>query len=352
MASSPPRATRVFTRAWDLNPWRTTPPLNSKDNRTELTMAQNLYQEQPLPSFKSVELQDRNTITSYTHAFGPMSCEYSFANLFAWRNIYDISWTLVHERLVIHDGVEGYTLMPIGPSMAPTELVELSLSLVAAGMPGDISLVPAEYVMAHPELNRDYTLVEDRDFDDYLYTTMALAELKGRKLHKKRNLVSQFNRQYPDARIKTLTPPVRALCLDLAEHLYQANATITRTVSEEHRAMNEAFNYFDALGLGGIAILVQGAVRAFAVFSPLNDTTYDIHFEKSDHEFKGVSQAINHATAVHLKEKCRLINREQDMGIPGLRRAKLSYGPQRLVTTLTLKLKQTGEAQQPTPDPR
>lgn len=306
-------------------------------------MAENLYQKQPLPPFKPVELQDRATITGYTHAFGPMSCEYSFANLFAWRNIYDISWTLVGERLVVHDGVEGYTLMPIGPSMAPIELVELSLSLVAAGKSGDIALVPAEYVMAHPELNRDYSLVEDRDFDDYIYTTTALAELKGRKLHKKRNLVSQFNRQYPDARIKALTPPVRALCLDLAEQLYRETPTITRTVAEEHQAMNEAFNYFDPLGLEGIAILVQGAVRAFAVFSPLNDATYDIHFEKSDHGFKGVSQTINHATAVHLKEKCRLINREQDMGIPGLRRAKLSYGPHRLVTTFALKLKQNGD---------
>ncbi len=303
-------------------------------------MAQNLYQEQPLPPFKPVELEDRKTLTGYTHAFSPMSCEYSFVNLFAWRNIYDISWTIHHERLVVHDGVEGYTLMPIGPAMDPGELVDLSFSLVAAGMPGDIALVPAEYVMAHPGLNHHYTLVEDRDFDDYLYTTTALAELKGRKLHKKRNLVSQFNRQYPDADIQALTTPsVRRLCLDLAGQLYRENPAITRTVSEEHQAMNEAFNYFDPLGLEGIAILIQGAVRAFAVFSPLNDATYDIHFEKSDHGFKGVSQAINHATAVHLRDKCRLINREQDMGIPGLRRAKLSYGPHRLVTTLALKLK-------------
>ncbi len=306
-------------------------------------MAQHHYQTQRLPLFKPVELDDRETIAGFTHAFSPMSCEYSFANLFAWRNIYDTSWTIHHDRLVIHDGVEGYTLMPIGPPMDSGELVDLSFSLVAAGMPGDIALVPAEYVMAHPELSHDYDLVEDRDFDDYLYDTTALAELKGRKLHKKRNLVSQFNRQYPDADIQVLTPSVRPLCLDLATHLYQTNGTITRTTSEEHLALTEAFNYFDPLGLEGIAILVQGAVRAFAVFSPLNDFTYDIHFEKSDHGFKGISQAINHATAVHLTDKCRLINREQDMGIPGLRRAKLSYGPQRLVTTFALKLKPNGD---------
>ncbi|MDY0221462.1 MAG: phosphatidylglycerol lysyltransferase domain-containing protein [Desulfobacterium sp.] len=300
----------------------------------------NNIQTRPLPEFKPVELKDKSTFDSFTFAWNPMSCEYSFANLFVWRNIYNNSWTLFQERLVIHDGVEGYTLMPLGPAMEPVELVDLSHAAVAAGKSGDIALVPADYVKANPVLNRYYTLIQDPDFDDYLYSTRALAELKGKKLHKKRNLVSQFNRQYPDARIQELTPSVRHLCLDLAERLNRENKTVSRTTIEEHRAVNEAFSFFEPLGLEGIAILVDGVVRAFAVFSPLNDSTYDIHFEKSDYDFKGISQAINQATAVHLSNKCSLINREQDLGIPGLRHAKRSYEPLRLVKTFALKLKQ------------
>ena len=294
----------------------------------------------PRPEFKSVELKDKNTFDRFSHAFSPMSCEYSFANLFAWRNIYKNSWTLFQDRLLIHDGVEGYTLMPLGPAMEPVELMDLSQALVATGKSGEIALVPEDYVKANPVLNHYYTLVNDPDFDDYLYSTTALAELKGKKLHKKRNLVSQFNRQYPDARIEELTPSVRHLCLDLAERLHRENKTVSRTTIEEHLAMNEAFTHFEPLGLEGLAILVNESVRAFAVFSPLNEFTYDIHFEKSDYDFKGISQAINQATAVHLRDRCSLINREQDLGIPGLRQAKRSYEPLGLVKTFALKLRQ------------
>jgi hypothetical protein len=292
-----------------------------------------------LPEFKPVELKDKSLIKGFNHKFSPMSCEYSFANLFAWRDIYDISWTLFQERLILHDGVEGYTLMPLGPAMEPTELVDLSLSLVKAGKSGNIALVPAEYVTANPDLNNYYTLVEDPDYDDYLYSTEALAELKGKKLHKKRNLISQFNRLYPDAGIEGLTPKVRDICLDFAKRLHREAETVTRTTTEEQLAIKEAFTSFEPLGLEGIAILVDGAVRAFAVFSPLNEFTFDIHFEKADFEFKGVSQAINRATAIHLRDRCRLINREQDLGIPGLRHAKRSYEPLKLFKTFALKLR-------------
>jgi hypothetical protein len=288
--------------------------------------------------FKPVELKDREFFNDFNHRFTPMSCEYSFANLFCWRKLYRLSWTLHQDRLLIHDGVEGYTLMPLGPQPSPRELSQLSCSLINAGMPGDLGLVPLEYAEGHPELNHDYTLIEERDFADYLYRTEALVELKGKKLHKKRNLVSQFHRSNPDARVETMTDhQIRALCLDFAERLYQNNATLSQTTAEEHLALEEAFRHFDPLGLEGIAILVDEAVVAFAVFSPLNGSTHDIHFEKSDHRFKGVSQAINQETAKHLTGKCTLVNREQDLGIPGLRKAKLSYAPARLYSTLTLK---------------
>ncbi|MBI9092149.1 MAG: DUF2156 domain-containing protein [Desulfobacterium sp.] len=289
-----------------------------------------------LPPFKPIELTDKALITDFNHRFTPVSCEYSFANLFCWRNIYRLSWTLHQDRLLIHDGVEGYTLMPLGPTPTPSELSQLSCALIKAGKPGNLSLVPLDYAARHPELSHHYTLTEDRDFADYLYHTEALVELKGKKLHKKRNLVSQFHRNYPNARVAPMTSQVRPLCLDFAKRLYQENGTPSQTNIEEHQALKEAFRHFDPLDLEGIAILVDEAVVAFAVFSPLNTSTHDIHFEKSDHGFKGVSQAINQETAKHLTGRCTLVNREQDLGIPGLRKAKLSYVPAQLYTTLTL----------------
>ena len=75
--------------------------------------------EKELTPFKPIAIEDRELINGFTHRFNTMGCEYSFANLFCWREIYDLSWTLYRERLLIHDGVEGYTLMPLGPRLLP-----------------------------------------------------------------------------------------------------------------------------------------------------------------------------------------------------------------------------------------
>jgi len=295
--------------------------------------------EKNMIQFQTIELKDRIIINDFTHNFNPMSCEYSFTNLFCWQEIYGLSWTIHKNRLLIHDRVDGYTLMPLGPEPSAKELSELSLDLIKTGITGDLALVPLDYLERHPDLTDYYTITEEEDFADYIYETRDLVELKGKKLHKKKNLLSQFHRNYPDARVEKITDKVKTLCLDFAERLYQELPVISRTNAEEHLALKEAFQHFEPLGLEGIAIIVHGKIIAFAIFSSLNSSTYDIHFEKADLEFKGSYQIINHETAKYLMEKCTLINREQDLGIPGIRKAKLSYAPTRLYSTATLKFK-------------
>lgn len=295
--------------------------------------------EKNMIQFGTIELKDRIFINDFTHNFNPMSCEYSFTNLFCWRNIYGLSWTIHKKRLLIHDRVDGYTLMPLGPEPSAKELAELSLDLIKNGITGDLALVPPDYLERHPDLTGYYTITEEDDFADYIYQTRDLVELKGKKLHKKKNLLSQFHRQYPDARVEKITDRVKNLCLAFAEGLYQELPVISRTNAEEHLALKEAFQHFEPLNLEGIAIIVHGKVIAFAIFSSLNSSTYDIHFEKADLEFKGSYQIINHETAKYLMGKCTLMNREQDLGIPGIRKAKLSYSPTRLYSTMMLKFK-------------
>ena len=295
--------------------------------------------EKNMIQFGTIELKDRIFINDFTHNFNPMSCEYSFTNLFCWKELYGLSWTIHKKRLLIHDRVDGYTLMPLGPEPSAKELAELSLELIKAGTTGDLALVPPDYLERHPDLTGYYTITEEEDFADYIYETLDLVELKGKKLHKKKNLLSQFHRNYPEARVEKITDQVKDLCLDLAERLYQELPVISRTNAEEHLALKEAFQHFEPLGLEGIAITVHGKVVAFAIFSSLNSSTYDIHFEKADLEFKGSYQIINHETAKYLMVKCNLMNREQDLGIPGIRKAKLSYAPTRIYSTVMLKFK-------------
>ncbi len=107
--------------------------------------------------------------------------------------------------------------------------------------------------------------------------------------------------------------------------------SVPRSLVEESDAMDMAFSHWNDLGLSGLMLMVKDEIVAFAVFSPLSSDTWDVHFEKSDMAFKGAAQMINYETAKFLKGTARYINREQDLGISGLRKAKLSYVPHALI---------------------
>ena len=107
----------------------------------------------------------------------------------------------------------------------------------------------------------------------------------------------------------------------------------------ECRAIKNAFKYWDKLPLGGIKILIDGEIVAWSVFSPQTDNMVTVHFEKFDPAIKGCAQVINWETVKLIKDRYRYINREQDMGIEGLRQAKRSYKPEFMVTFTTSRLK-------------
>jgi hypothetical protein len=163
-----------------------------------------------------------------------------------------------------------------------------------------------------------------------------LNELKGKKLHKKRNLISQFKNSYPDYKVHLFKKGYKKEALGLARELMDRHCKPSKTLDQEYGAMQSAMDHFDALDLEGIAIFVNNKLVAFTIFSRLNHSTYDIQFEKADMNFKGASQMINHETAKSLKNKCQYLNREQDLGIKGLRQAKISYDPLQLIIPYTL----------------
>ncbi len=265
-----------------------------------------------------------------------VSCEYNFANLFSWQKSHDLSWTIFQDRLLIHAGVPFKTFMPLGDFLPPTDLASLSLSLKRDGRSPDFSLVTDDYLLQYPELNQYYTLKKERRYAEYIYDRDTLVKLPGKKLHKKRNLISQFHRQYPGFTISVLNDRYRQSALDLAHELMMQTSVPSKTLQDEMAAMKIAFQHFDSLGLEGLALLLDDRLIAFSVFSRLGKSGYDIHFEKSDLQFKGAAQVINQETAQWLAEKCTYLNREQDLGIRGLRQAKMSYDPLRIVTPVTL----------------
>lgn len=273
------------------------------------------------------------------HRFPPETCETSPVNLFAWGPIYNYSWFLYKGRFVVYDGRNNIILMPVGCPMSPQELYTLSHHMMDRGLSSSICQVTKAYISENPEVTDYFTVEAERDGAEYIYSMENLVRLNTEKLHKKKNLVSQFHRRYPGFKVAPMDTPLRERCLAFARDQLAARTPVPRSLEEEFSAMQRAFDNWEALSLGGLVILVEDRIAAFAVFSRLNRSTFDVHFEKADLSFKGAAQVINQETAKVLEDDGTYINREQDLGIPGLRQAKLSYEPYRLVVPHVLRLK-------------
>ena len=294
------------------------------------------HQSDVFPYLRPICLADKESIAAFNTAYKPFSCEYAFANLYCWRKLCDYSWCLYKNRLVIYNGVDRLIYMPLGEKMTPEQLFELSNDFMKAGFSGNVALAPETYIQRYPELERDYTIVSNRDLAEYIYNTRDLFELKGPRLHKKRNLISQFKRNFPEFEIEALSPSNLRDCQSFAESQRKKLTRIDRGINDENSAFQNALRRFDELDLEGIMLKARGKVAAFSIFSRLNASLYVTHFEKSDHDNKGAAQVINQATAARLAGKCEFINREQDLGLSGLRQAKMSYGPAMIYSTHTL----------------
>jgi len=286
--------------------------------------------------FNQFTLKDKKIVHSFIDRFKPFSCEYNFSNLFTWQYTSRLSWSLYQERLLIYDGIDHSLFIPLGKELYPEELIVLSQNLKNMGLSPDFSLATSDYLNRFPEIEKYYTIKKNLDQAEYIYDVTRLSELKGTKLHKKRNLISQFKQKYPGYKVELFKKDYGKDALGLARALKEKYCNPSKTLEQEYQALESALKHFDALDLGGIAIFVNKKLVAFTIFSRLNHSTYDIQFEKSDTDFKGAPQMINRETAKFLKNRCRYLNREQDLGIRGLRMAKKSYDPLHLIIPYNL----------------
>ncbi len=282
------------------------------------------------PEFKCIELEDHEIISRYAHDYALTSCEYSFANLYSWKDVHQRSWCLHRDLLLILDITNDNLFLPAGENLTTGDLVHLSGELKKLGLSGNVTMVPEAYLERHPDLEKYYRIEKQRDAADYIYSVEKLTTLKGRKLQKKKNLISQFRRAWPDHTVAPIAGEIKTACRKLAQDLLARNLKISRSIREEHTALGRALTEFDRIGFEGLALFTAGKLAAFSIFSRLNADMYDIHFEKADPAFKGAAQVINYETAAHLSTRCRFVNREQDLGIEGLRQAKRSYDPERI----------------------
>ena len=281
--------------------------------------------------FKDITLADKDTITSFTMKSDRRNCDLSFSNLCSWRFLYDTQFAVVDNFLVFKfwAGEQLAYMMPVGTGDLKAVLWELIEDARKENqhfcMLGVCSNMRADLEAILPE---QFTFTEDRDYADYIYLRSDLSTLKGKKFQAKRNHINRFRNTYPDYEYTPITPDRIQECLDLeAEWCKVNNCDQQEGTGNERRALIYALHNFETLGLTGGILHVNGKIVAFTFGMPINHETFGVHVEKADTSIEGAYAMINYEFANRIPEQYIYINREEDLGIEGLRKAKLSYQP-------------------------
>jgi len=274
-------------------------------------------------------MNDKQLLDGLFDQLQPRVSELTFAGLYLFRRAHEYRISRVGESIVVLGrGYDGgrYALQPLGGDVAGACTLLLANGHELYGVDDDFV---AGYLK-----DTGCQAIEDRNSFDYLYLREELAVLPGNRYHKKRNRVSYFTTRH-DHQVELFSPEYLCGCLQLLDEWGRvAEVEGNLSFGLEMDAAVEALTRAEDLGLAGVVVTVAGEVRAFAVGERLNRDTAVCHFEKADHFMEGLSQVVNREFCRLLFTDCRYVNREQDLGEPGLRNAKLSYHPVELVRKL------------------
>ena len=296
--------------------------------------------------FRHPTLEDKGWITELYHKTGCRGSECSFVNLYLWGRGYG-QIAKVGDYLVqfIKYNETKYYAYPAGQGDLRYVIDALIADARAYGHPMRMLGVTCnrkeELEALYPG---QFRFTENRASFDYLYDINRLADLGGKKLQSKRNHCNRFQQDHPDWSVEVVTAENLQRCRDMAEVWYEQYDGET---SEEHDfriekiALGRAFDDYEALGMEGLLLLADGAVAAFTMGNRIQADTFDVNFEKAFAGINGAYPMINREFARYIREKhpdVVYLNREDDIGLPGLRKAKESYHPDILLCKATAEL--------------
>lgn len=286
-----------------------------------------------MADFKPLELNDKDTLSPIIAAGQPVTSELTFTNLFMWRSYYRPVWKISNGCLLIvmnPVGGEPFGMQPLGDGDKLAAVNHILAQMEADGAEPMLARVDAEFAR-WLEDGGGFSAEADRDQFDYVYAAEDLINLAGRRFHRKKNHYNKFVKSIP-FRYKPLDIELVEQVLDMQEHWCQMRECGgDPSLINEDLAIREAMSNYDKLDFTGGAICVQDKVEAFSFGEKLNSDTAVVHIEKANPEMPGLYAVINREFAADALKNVKYINREQDLGIEGLRAAKESYRPEHLV---------------------
>ncbi len=294
---------------------------------------------------KEISINDKDCFDKYFKTADVLASELTFTNLFMWKEHYKIRYGIINHFLCImsvKDGLNPFCFFPVGDYNRAEELKKTIETLKeyfdSEGWELIFSRVTKQQEEILDNIGIEYNAIEDRDNADYVYTVKSLSTLSGKKLDGKRNHINKFKKLY-SYEYEEMLPENIQECKNIVEKWYRQRVKSgDESLSHERIATLELLDNYGILGLKGGLIRVDGKAEAFTVGEQLNKNTAVIHVEKANAEIHGLYAVINQQFINNQWLHLEYVNREQDMGIAGLRKAKLSYNPDHLVEKYTIKV--------------
>ena len=285
--------------------------------------------------YRPVTLDDQPLLKERIAHFRGKNCDLNFMNIFSWCFLYQTEIAQWKEHLIFRFKADGHIAhMGIFTPVDVEEILNILIGEAERGkypfllMGLDEELIP-DIEKAKPGYFRyEY----DRNYCDYIYDRESLETLAGKKLQPKRNFFNRFRKTYPNYVYRDLREDDFDACLALdSQWIQHEGPAFLQSDEDERTSMRRVFENWNRLGGTGGAIFIDGELVAFTYGAPVNDYVFDVCVEKANPEYEGSYATINKEFVTHLPLQYTLINREEDLGIDGLRKAKLSYHPEILL---------------------
>jgi hypothetical protein len=282
--------------------------------------------------FKPITIDDKETIHGFfiKSVFG--NCDFSFANIFSWKHLYNTTVAVEDDFLYIRfqalGDLPGY-LFPLGTGDLKKALERLAQDARARIAPVRLYAITQKmFNLIEEAMPGQFNYKKERDWYEYIYASEDLISLVGKKFQPKRNHINKFKRTYQWEYLP-ISREIIPDCLNLYDRWCAENGGCNseQSLIEERIATQKAFHYFEALGLIGGALRINGEILAYSYGQPLGKDVFGVHAEKCLYEIDGGFTMINQQFAEHNCADYPYINREEDLGLLSLRKAKMSYQP-------------------------
>lgn len=281
--------------------------------------------------FKRPELKDKELIKHFLKEEHSRNCEMTFANIYLWsRVVYPLKFAVIEDTICFLSEAEGYSVtFPVGKGDKYKVIELLKEEWKHEGRHLTLRLVTEEQFEQLKQMYGDKVQISyNRDAADYVYETEKLIRLSGKKYHGKKNHINRFMANHPHWRYEAITRDNVEECIAMAEEWGRRNDCDTHKEKQQELSVAiEGLKMFEILELKGGLLRAEGEVIAFTFGEPVCKDTFVVHVEKAYADIQGAYPLINREFLKAEAAEYTYVNREEDTGAEGLRKAKLSYHP-------------------------